>query len=391
MALSFFALASCQRDDEPVSEPENTTPIELSAVTRQSDGSRGIISGVGDLLGGGFVAWAQWTKDPEDNAVFTSDYASGKTNLVFGERGTSVYATDGNNDGVFNPAQQSQDTWYYTPRRYWHRGTYIFAAALPSSAFNPSHAKTALELVGNPATGVLSNDGEGTLTLTFSQNFVLGGVNASGTAPAPDAQIDLMYAFTTVDNRDEEATTASLNFVHSCAQLGLRLTSDAQKPLKVKSVTIHGIHKYAESPMALTSDQEQNLASLRDCLTDAGKTTLASSFAQFNRPVGTSTDWDIVTGDVAQAVKLVQDLIVFPEVLSETNPLCIRVTYNDGAAADKYLDAKVTSGEWLPGKVYTYTLKADSIEIEGGLVGEIVGEPEVTDWQNGVKTEIDIQ
>ena len=143
--------------------------------------------------------------------------------------------------------------------------------------------------------------------------------------------------------------------------------------------------------MALTSDQELNLAALRDCLTDAGKTTLASSFAQFNRPVGTSTDWDIVTGDVAQAVKLVQDLIIFPEVLSETNPLCIRVTYNDGAAADKYLDAKVTSGEWLPGKVYTYTLKADSIEIEGGLVGEIVGEPEVTDWQNGVKTEIDIQ
>ena len=209
MALSFFALASCQRDDEPVSEPENTTPIELSAVTRQSDGSRGIISGVGDLLGGGFVAWAQWTKDPEDNAVFTSDYASGKTNLVFGERGTSVYATDGNNDDVFNPAQQLQDTWYYTPRRYWHRGTYIFAAALPSSAFNPSHAKTALELVGNPATGVLSNDGEGTLTLTFSQNFVLGGVIASGTAPAPDAQIDLMYAFTTVDNRDEESELRS--------------------------------------------------------------------------------------------------------------------------------------------------------------------------------------
>ena len=95
-----------------------------------------MIDSLDDLTGDGFVTWANWTKDPEDESIFTNDYGSGVTNLVFGEHGTKVYATDGDGDRLFTPVQQILDTWYYTPKRYWQRGTYTFAAALPATAFN---------------------------------------------------------------------------------------------------------------------------------------------------------------------------------------------------------------------------------------------------------------
>ena len=79
-------------------------------------------------------------------------YSSGHTDLVFNRYGTKVYATDGNSSGTFDPGSETQDTWYYTPPRYWHRGTYTFAAALPASIFNASHAKTPEENIGNLAT-----------------------------------------------------------------------------------------------------------------------------------------------------------------------------------------------------------------------------------------------
>jgi hypothetical protein len=375
-----LVMASCQREDNPSEGTVNATPIELSPSGEWSDLSRGVIEGLDDLTGDGFVAWANWTKDPEDESIFTNDYSSGVTNLVFGEHGTKVYATDGNGDGHL-------DTWYYTPKRYWQRGTYTFAAALPATAFNASCVKEESDATGTAnITGVISNDGSDILTLSKgSEGFILGGLSVSGIKPDDDAQLDLMYAFSSrVDNKDESANVVSLYFTHAFAQIGIKLTSDTDKELHVKNIKIYGIHKYAESPLLLMDDIEQNTISLRSRLADAGKSTLDNCFAEFIRPEGEDGEmWDIVSGDIANAVQLVKELIVFPEVLSTENPLKIRITYNDGAPTDKHLDATVSSGSWEAGKVYTYTLSADAIEI--------IGEPEVTPWQNGERTEIEIQ
>ena len=375
-----LVMASCQREDNPSEGTVNATPIELSPSGEWSDLSRGVIEGLGDLTGDGFVAWANWTKDPEDESIFTNDYSSGVTNLVFGEHGTKVYATDGNGDGHL-------DTWYYTPKRYWQRGTYTFAAALPATAFNASCVKEESDATGTAnITGVISNDGSDILTLSKgSEGFILGGLSVSGIKPDDDAQLDLMYAFSSrVDNKDESANVVSLYFTHAFAQIGIKLTSDTDKELHVKNIKIYGIHKYAESPLLLKNNKEQNSISLRSRLADAGKSTLDNCFAEFIRPEGEDGEmWDIVSGDIANAVQLVKELIVFPEVLSTENPLKIRITYNDGAPTDKHLDATVSSGSWEAGKVYTYTLSADAIEI--------IGEPEVTPWQNGERTEIEIQ
>lgn len=380
---SLYALNSCHRKDDPVGVPESNS-IELSASADSQ--SKAIISGVGDLAGDGFVVWASWEKDPLDEAIFTNDYASGATDLVFGANGTKVYATDGNGDGYFTPHMTANDTWTYTPKRYWQRGTYTFAAALPATAFNASCVKEESDATGTASiTGVISNDGSDILTLSSgSEGFILGGLSVSGIKPDNDAQLDLMYAFSSVDNKDESANVVSLYFTHAFAQIGIKLTSDTDKPLHIKNIKIYGIHKYAENPLLLMDDTEQNTISLRSRLADAGKSTLDNCFAEFIRPEGEDGDmWDIVSGDIANAVQLVKELIVFPEVLSTENPLKIRITYNDGALTDKHLDATVSSGSWEAGKVYTYTLSADAIEI--------IGEPEVTPWQNGERTEIEIQ
>ena len=381
-----LVMASCQREEYPSGATIKETPIELSPNTEWSDLSRSVIDGLEDLVGDGFVAWANWTKNPEDNAIFTNDYSSGATNLVFGEHGTKVYATDGDGDSKFTPDKEPLDTWYYTPKRYWHRGTYTFAAALPASVFNASCVNAEADATGTAnITGVISNDGSDVLNLSFGTGeFVLGGISVSGTQPDDDAQLDLMYAFRSVDNKDESAGVVSLSFTHALAQIGIRLTSDTDKALHIKSIKIYGIHKSAESPLLLTDDAEQNTISLRSSLTDVRKSTLDNCFAEFIRPEGDEGDiWDIVSRDVSSAVQLVRELIVFPEELSTDNPLKIRVTYNDGAIADKYLDATVSTGVWEAGQVYTYTLSADAIEV--------VREPEVTPWQSGERTEIEIQ
>ena len=372
VVLSGFmcALVSCDRKDEPVQVPATVTPIELSAST-QDGFTKGAVSGVENLAGDGFVVWAQWTKDPDDPDQFTGEYASGSTNLVFGLNGTKVYYPD----------------WNYSPKRFWQRGSYVFAAALPASFFNASYAKTDAELAGKNITASIDvnpTDDTESLNLKFTgTGFVLGGLgNVSGTSPQPSAQPDLMYAFASVDNKLENASKVSFNFVHTCSLLGVKLTSDSAKALKVKSVKIFGIHKSAVGLFEVTRVAEDNTDRLRTLLSNP--TTENDCFAEFIRPDGTgeaALKWNVTGGADATPVQLVKDLIVFPEDLTDC-PLMLKVAYDDGSGTDKYLNATVPSGIWDAGKVYVYTLSVDSVE---------VGEPEVTDWVDGEKIEIDIE
>lgn len=373
------ALASCHREDEPVYGREGME-IDFDAIADWADETKAAISGLDDLLGDGFAVWASWTKDPDDEAIFTSNYKDGFTNEVFGLNGTKVYATE-----VLN-------SWYYTPKRFWYRGTYVFAAALPASIFNASHARTPAETIGKVITASIPDNTAASLeslSMTFAgSGFALGGSrNVAGTKLPANAQADLMYAFASVDNKDENAGPVGLNFTHACSLLGIKLTSDSNKTLKVKSVKIFGIHKSAMglfkvTPAVTEAGMAENTARLRLLLKNAS--TEASCFAEFTRPAGTGVDalkWDVAGGIGAQPVQLVEELIVFPEVL-DNSPLKIKVTYDDGSGVDKYLNATVPSGSWEAGKGYVYTLSADSMEI---------GEPEVTEWVAAKKIEIDIE
>ena len=352
-----LVMASCQREENPSGAIVKETPIELSPCTEWSDLSRSVIDGLEDLVGDGFVAWANWTKDPDDSSIFTNDYSSGATNLVFGEHGTKVYATDGDADGLFTPVQQPLDTWYYTPKRYWHRGTYTFAAALPASVFNASCVNAEADATGTAnITGTLGLDN--TLTLTFGQdeNETPLGFDLSAN------QIDLMVAFCDVDNRLEDASVAQLNFTnHHFAQIVIEAACvDENADIIVDEVVFYGNHKATTGPITFTKEEEGVIASYE--IDSATATNEDNPYIVINS----------INQELPHAVKkadgswehtynpIVTGLLVFPEESMMTIVVRYRTYMSDNTVTSDQIEGTVTTSApitWLEGKKHLYKLQ----------------------------------
>ena len=359
-----LVMASCQREENPSGATVKETPIELSPCTEWSDLSRSIIDGLEDLVGDGFVAWANWTKDPDDSSIFTNDYSSGATNLVFGEHGTKVYATDGDGDSNFTPDQQPLDTWYYTPKRYWHRGTYTFAAALPASVFNASYANAEADATGTAdITGTLGLDN--TLTLTFGQdeNETPLGFDLSAN------QIDLMVAFCDVDNRLEDASVAQLNFTnHHFAQIVIEAASvDENADIIVDEVVFYGNHKATTGPITFTKEEEGVIASYE--IDSATATNEDNPYMVINS----------INQELPHAVKkadgswehtynpIVTGLLVFPEESMMTIVVRYRTYMDDNTVTSDQIEGRVTTSTpitWLEGKKHLYKLQISSQRVD---------------------------
>ena len=357
-----FVMASCQREDNPSEGTVNATPIELSPSGEWSDLSRGVIDGLDDLTGDGFVAWANWTKDPEDKSIFTNDYSSGATNLVFGEHGTKVYATDGNGDGHFTPMQQILDTWYYTPKRYWQRGTYTFAAALPATAFNASCVMEESDATGTAnITGTLGLDN--TLTLTFGQdeNETQLGFDLSAN------QVDLMVAFCDVDNKNEDASVAELNFFqHHFAQIVIEAASiDENADIIVDEVIFYGNHKATTGPITFTLEEDGVMATY-------GLDIETSADNPYARITG-------INKELPHAVKkadgsleptfnpIVSSLLVFPEESVMSIVVKYRTYMGNNTVTSAQIEASVTTPapvEWYEGKKHLYKLQISGHRVD---------------------------
>lgn len=337
--------------------PEGVTPINMSAFADSQSHSRGVINGLNDLMNDGFVTWANWTKDPEDNAIFTNDYSSGATNLVFGEHGTKVYATDGDGDSNFTPDQQPLDTWYYTPKRYWHRGTYTFAAALPASAFNASCVNAEADATGTAnITGTLGLDN--TLTLTFGQDE---NENPLGFDLSAN-QIDLMVAFSDVDNCDENASVAQLNFMnHHFAQIVIEAASvDENADIIVDEVVFYGNHKATTGPITFTKEKEVVIASYEiDSATATNEDNPYMVISSINQELPHAVkkadgSWKhtynpIVTG-----------LLVFPEESVMTMVVKYRTFMSDNTVTSEQIEGTVTTSApvtWFEGMKHLYKLQ----------------------------------
>lgn len=350
--LPIILLMSGCAGHQPVVSPTQGSPIELAAVADSQAGTKAAISGLDDLLGDGFTVWASWTKDPEDNAAFTGEYSSGYTELVFGHNGTKVYATDGDSDGVFSPQSQPLDTWYYTPKRFWHRGTYTFAAALPASLFNASHAKTPEENTGNPATGSFAG---GILTLDFGKD---SGNNVLG-LDLSSQQVDLMVAFSSVDNRLEDASSAPLRFQqHQFSQVVIEAASmDENADLIVDEVTFWGNHKSTDGPMTITVGDDAvtssyEVASLSD--SDSPFQVIGDIGARLPNAVQ-----DVQNNWIYTYTPVVSGLIVFPEECTISIKVRYRAFMDDPEVASQQYEATVSTPEpviWEPNKKYIYKL-----------------------------------
>ena len=320
--------------------------------------TKSAISGLDDLFGDGFVVWAQWTKDPEDNAQFTGEYSSGSTDLVFGQNGTKVYYPD----------------WNYSPRRFWHRGSYVFAAALPASFFNASHAKTEDELEGQAISGVFSGN---SLTLNFGKDSEGNDLGLD----LAESQADLMFALDEVDNRKEDATELTtgvdIDFKqHQFVQIVIQAASaDENADIVIEEVTFYGNHRATAGPMTVYFEEE---GIRTDYELDA--TTITDSENPY-----------IVVSDIATRVPkavpdsdgnlqytyddIVSGLLVFPEECQMSLIVRYRSAMGDDVS-ETLIEGTVTTPDavtWVAGQKYVYKLNISAHRI--GIVSS-----SIMDW-----------
>lgn len=337
--LSTILLAGCNRGEGPVTAPAPEHMIALYAGVETPEGTKALINSTSDLAGDGFVVWGAWQKAAGDDSQYSGDYAFGSTTRVFGQGGTKVY----------------YPIWDYAPYRFWTRGSYHFAAALPAKAFDAEHVKH------NDNIGTAGIDGsidqEGRLTL--------------GQWDLKANQIDLMVAFDNVDNTDNANTgddKVNLRFEHQLAQIRFKahFASDNMSTVQINSITIYGNSRTAtqatfscDDKGTDTKDDDQITA---NWILGAKATSKSDNFAH------ATGSWS-TTG-----ATLLQGLFVFPEQYTFT--LVVDYTESYGGASAAASQSAEVSGTWEAGKSYLYEFTLSSKNI-------IFSEPTVTPWVSG--------
>ena len=187
-----MAIGSCEREDgQHGLVQECGRPIQFSAETEWQGVTKSAIGTLNDLKNDGFVVWANWTKDPNDN----SDYLTSSEEVVFGPYGTIVTASD-DGDNIFQPNSDSDDKWVCESEQEWNRGYYNFAAILPASEFEIGRAFSS----GRLTSSFSKTQTNTSVTPEYSSLITLDVPN-SGFDLSSD-QVDLMYAFHNEDNSE---------------------------------------------------------------------------------------------------------------------------------------------------------------------------------------------
>ncbi len=341
------AFASCQREDLPSDETGNGKAIEISASSEWPKFTKGLITDPDDLAGDGFVVWGAWKKDPSDKTTYLGDYSSGTNNRVFGDNGTMVNYVDGSD-------------WEYSPKKYWNRGTYTFAAVLPGSKFAATYNS------GNSGAGYIAGlnvpaTGNTSLEIDFGE----GGFDLDGT------QTDIMVAFSDVDNKDESKTTVSLNFVHQLALVKFE-ASATDATVEVDEIILKSYKSKAESA-------EFNWSG--NSVTPVWK--LKDEKGNSSHTNGTA-GW-VMTTDLQNMF----EHLVLPQTATGAKVSITYTEHFDGASTEtgkavaKNVEVAIPEITWEPSKIYTYrfTVTAEGI---------IFDTPVVTQWQNGSDDVFDI-
>ena len=331
LVMVVCTLSSCHKKADPEHVHE-ACPIVLSAdVEWPSDVKSGVIGGVSDLAGDGFVVWA----------TFGQSSSSSVRNDVFGHGGTKAYHPD----------------WTYSPQRFWYQGSYLFASALPASAFNAEYAMHGDSNVSNGINGSLGTDG--TLSLT---DFNLKA-----------SQADLMVAFDMVDNSSDtrtESDKVSLQFEHQLSMINFKANYDpnSQSVIQIDQLTLYGNSSTAS--VTFTYDDRGTSGEVDDRIlsdwTLGGVTTASDPYRRVTRPSGES--W------TASGQLLMKDVLVFPEECEFT--LVVDYTESYGGASAQARQSAAIDVDWDAGKVYTYDFTLSSKNI-------IFSAPTVTPWVSG--------
>lgn len=380
------AFCSCEREDaqrHPMQE--SGRPIRFTTESVWPDITKAPITGLGDLLDDAFRVWGAWSKDPDDNSYFVGEYSSGTNGAVFGEAGTVVNAVDANGDDVFNPVT-TVDTWQYENIKDWYQGYYSFAAVLPNSLFDSSSPNYLIRSASLESSFSKSQNDtditleyDNTLTVNFQNDRLnIGGHVVENGIEVPIADLkDIMFAFQTEDNSDNQAENVSLSFTHLFALLSIKLEAEdpANMP-EITSVTVYGISSSIESPLILKQKvnhlhyRANNYQTVTEnsLLMKGTASTLIDPFAKFTMPEGYYK-----TDGTPKSVTLFKNLMVFPEDLEQT-PLQVKIEFNKVKVNDDLSIENLGKGEHTitianakleSGNNYVWSFEIDNKDLNG--------------------------
>lgn len=348
LSALILAFISCERAD--VNRPdvqEGGRPIQFTVGNEWPEITKAPIESLDDLKGDGFLVFAEWTKDPEDDSYYAN--ADGQ---VYGTYGVLVNAIDNNNDGVFDPNGSEGDYWQCTDEQNWYRGYYSFAALLPASQFN---ATFTAPYATHSADFTFTTDADGnvadvTYKNTITVSFGAGGFNLAS------SQIDLMYAFYNKDNSADGADKVTLDFHHAFAKLGIRLTAnDPEKIPDVTGISVYGLYNSIADDLIFTHTNTQTQTIVSDNINSILATRSNSDNPYYSISGGafTRTETELI---------LFEDILVFPQTMTSDHPLIVRITYDTEDEEGKTYDIKIMNVTWEPGGTYIYSVLMDNLE-----------------------------
>lgn len=315
-----IAVISCEREDGPAVQ-EDGRPIVFTAESEWPGITKTAVCDVETIREAGFRVWGSWHQDPEDQADYVFDAN------VFGEEGSVVSLAENGESLV--PEEIAM----------WHRGYYCFAAVFPKSfpgVTTSSFSKTAS-----------GNEYINELTVDFGN----AGFNLA------EEQIDLMYAFADVDNSANQASTVQMDFCHTFALLDIRLThkgADGSEEVSVKSVSLYGIHSEIKGNLQLVHN--------------SGSTGVTADFATLLAASESTTEDDpyydreftdeFILVSPGETITIVDNLLVFPETLSEDTALTIKLVLMYGEVTKEFT-VTLKEGQWTSGSANAYEISVD--------------------------------
>ena len=251
------------------------------------------------------------------------------TNQIFGDNGTEVTPT-------------SNNTWTYSPVRYWQPGSYVFAGVMPSAL---------------SCTPSLSANNHKQLTLDFGTD----GFDLSAT------QTDLLVAFDEVFvESTATAGPVDFDFAHQFALVVIQGASvdPNTKGIEIQNVKVYGNTKSTTGNMVFTyAPATGNIPSVI-----TSSYTLSSTKTTLNAPYKSlDGEWALVKPGADGLVynAIVSDLLVFPEQCTFN----IAITYKEDNITKTRIGS--LSANWAAGKKYTYSFN---------LAADISFSVSVSDW-----------
>lgn len=318
-----IALASCHREEVPHIEAieEIGAPISFSTIQASFD-TKGVDGENNEDEG---------TESTTPKITFFHVWASRNmtNNDIFGAGGTTV--AFGNNN-----------TWIYTPVRYWLTGTYNFAAVSPLSISD-----------NISLSGSIDN---GKLELTFGTSDSKWNVVSNPT--------DLLIAeAASVTGRVNSTSPQSVRFTfnHLLSQIYFEAKNadSSASPIEVTKVEISGNNKVASE---LKYDMLATGSKLSWTCIDDGT---ASQDISLNAATELSGSYVRVTPNIM--------------VLSKDCDLLVKVTIKDknNSSSEVVKSATIKNTGWLPGNRYKYNISVSPDKI-------IFDQITVLEWDTGV-------